>query len=60
VAAAFGLVEDMAVPEGQWLLQTAAGSVLGRMVIALAKKRGIKTINVIRRSEQKQELVDLG
>lgn len=58
--AAFGLVDDMAVPEGKWLLQTAAGSVLGRMVIVLAKKRGVKTINVIRRSEQKQELLDLG
>ncbi len=60
VLAAFGLVDDMAVPEGGWLLQTAAGSVLGRILIAIAKKRGIKTINVIRRSEQKQELLDLG
>ena len=60
VLAAFGLVDDMAVPEGGWLLQTAAGSVLGRILIAIAKKQGIKTINVIRRSEQKQELLDLG
>lgn len=29
-------------------------------MIALAKKRGVKTINVVRRSEQKQELLDLG
>ncbi|CAL8467495.1 g7033 [Coccomyxa elongata] len=57
---AFGLVDDMSVPEGKWLLQTAAGSVLGRIVIAIAKKRGVKTINVVRRSEQKQELLDLG
>ena len=41
-------------------LQTAAGSVLGRMVIAICKKRGVKTINVVRRSEAKQELLDLG
>jgi trans-2-enoyl-CoA reductase len=58
--AAYGLVEDIAVPEGKWLLQTAAGSVLGRIVIALAKRKGIKTINVVRRSAQKQELLDLG
>ena len=43
-----------------WHAQTAAGSVLGRMVIALAKQRGVKTINVVRRSGQKQELLDLG
>jgi NADPH:quinone reductase-like Zn-dependent oxidoreductase len=58
--AAYGLVEDMAVPRGSYLLQTAAGSVLGRIVIALAKRRGVKTINVVRRSEQKEELCALG
>lgn len=58
--AAYGLVEDINMPKGGWLLQTAAGSVLGRIVIALAKRRGVKTINVVRRSEQKQELLDLG
>jgi NADPH:quinone reductase-like Zn-dependent oxidoreductase len=42
------------------VLQTAAGSVLGRMVIAICKKRGVRTINVVRRSEAKQELLDLG
>lgn len=41
-------------------MQSAAGSVLGRLVIALAKKWGIKTINVVRRSEQKEELKALG
>ena len=30
------------------------------MVIAICKKRGVKTINVVRRSEAKQELLDLG
>ncbi len=40
--------------------QTAAGSVLGRMVIALAERSGVKTINVVRRSAQKQELLDIG
>ena len=40
--------------------QTAGGSVLGRMVIALAKRSGVKTINVVRRSAQKQELLDIG
>lgn len=50
---AFGLVEDLQIPKGEYLLQTAAASVLGRYVITLAKHYfGIKTINVVRRKEQ--------
>jgi len=48
------------VPKGAWLLQTAAGSELGKMIIRLAKHDGIKTLNVVRRSEAKKELLDLG
>ncbi|KAK9830035.1 hypothetical protein WJX72_009314 [[Myrmecia] bisecta] len=55
-----GLFETLSIPQGEWLLQTAAGSVLGRIAIAYAKHRGIKTINVVRRSEQKEELLALG
>ncbi|HVY40891.1 MAG TPA: zinc-dependent alcohol dehydrogenase family protein [Polyangia bacterium] len=50
----------LAVPRGQWLLQSAAGSELGRMIIRLAKHDGIKTINVVRRREAAQELKGLG
>ena len=57
---AYGLLEALAVPKGQWLLQTAAGSVLGRLLIALAKRKGVKTINVVRRSAQREELLKLG
>ncbi len=48
------------VPRHAWLLQTAAGSALGRMVIRLGKHYGFKTINVVRRREQAEELVRLG
>jgi NADPH:quinone reductase-like Zn-dependent oxidoreductase len=48
------------VPKDAWLLQTAAGSELGRMVIRLAKHDGIKTINVVRRADAIPELIDLG
>ncbi len=48
------------VPPGGWLLQTAAGSALGRMVIRLGVKHGFRTINVIRRREQSAELTRLG
>jgi NADPH:quinone reductase-like Zn-dependent oxidoreductase len=44
------------VPAGAWLLQTAAGSALGRMVLRLGKHLGFRTINVVRRREQAEEL----
>ena len=48
------------VPQGEWLLQTAAASALGKMVIRLAKSTGFRTINVVRRREQVAELQQLG
>ena len=30
------------------------------MMIGIAKRAGVKTINVVRRSEQKEELLQLG
>lgn len=56
-----GMVDEvLKVPAGEWLLQTAAASVLGRQVIQLAKHRGIKTINVVRREQVADELKALG
>lgn len=58
---AFGLVADLQIPKGEYLLQTAAASVLGRYVILLAQHYfKIKTINVVRRSEQVAELKAIG
>jgi NADPH:quinone reductase-like Zn-dependent oxidoreductase len=48
------------VPRGAWLLQSAAGSSLGRMMIRLARRDGFRTINVVRRPEQVAELKQLG
>jgi NADPH:quinone reductase-like Zn-dependent oxidoreductase len=48
------------VPKGAWLLQTAAGSALGRMVIRLGQRDGFRTLNVVRRREQAEELLHLG
>src|SRR5918997_3926168 len=50
----------LAVPRGQWLLQSAAGSALGRMIIKLGRHDGIKTINLVRRPEAIDELKTLG
>jgi NADPH:quinone reductase-like Zn-dependent oxidoreductase len=48
------------IPRGAWLLQTAAGSALGRMVIRLGKREGFRTMNVVRRREQADELRSAG
>lgn len=56
----YGILDDIAVPKGEYILQTAAGSVLGRQVIQLAKHWGIKTINIVRRDKLKEELKALG
>jgi NADPH:quinone reductase-like Zn-dependent oxidoreductase len=48
------------VPAGAWLLQTAAGSALGRMVIRLGQRFGFRTINVVRRKAQAEELLRAG
>ena len=53
-------VEELALQPGEWLLQTAAGSTLGRVVLQIARRRGFKTINVVRRRGQAEELKALG
>jgi NADPH:quinone reductase-like Zn-dependent oxidoreductase len=50
----------LAVPKGDWLLQSAAGSTLGRMLIKLGKHDGFKTLNVVRRRDAIAELKALG
>jgi NADPH:quinone reductase-like Zn-dependent oxidoreductase len=50
----------LAVPKGEWLLQSAAGSTLGRMIILLGRHDGFKTLNVVRRREAIDELKSLG
>lgn len=50
----------LAVPQGEWLLQSAGGSSLGQMVIRLAKHEGFKTLNIVRREEQAEQLKRLG
>lgn len=48
------------VPRDGWLLQSAAGSALGRMVIRLGTHFGFRTLNIVRRAEQAAELKQLG
>ena len=46
--------------EGDWLLQTAAASTVGKLVLQLAQQYRFKTINVIRRREQESVIRNLG
>jgi NADPH:quinone reductase len=48
------------VPPGAWLLQNAAGSALGRMIIRLGRHSGFRTINIVRRRAAMEELRQLG
>ncbi|MBT7167561.1 MAG: zinc-dependent alcohol dehydrogenase family protein [Porticoccaceae bacterium] len=46
--------------EGQWIVQSAANSAVGGYVIQLAKQRGIKTVNVVRREGLADDLLAKG
>jgi NADPH:quinone reductase-like Zn-dependent oxidoreductase len=54
------LQEVLAVQPGQWVLQNAANSAVGRFVIQLSRYYGYRTINVVRRRDLRDELLALG
>ena len=45
---------------GDWVIQNVANSAVGRLVITLAKARGLRTVNVTRREDVFAELKSLG
>ena len=45
---------------GDWFVQNSANSNVGRILIALAAKRGIKTLNIVRRASLVDELKAIG
>src|SRR5467141_2993152 len=54
--AALLLSEYIDLKPGEWVVQNAANSGVGRWVIAFAKTRGLKTVNIVRRPELVAEL----
>lgn len=48
------------VRPGEWLLQTAAGSTVGQLVIQLGTHVGFKTLNVVRRRSAVEDILALG
>jgi NADPH:quinone reductase-like Zn-dependent oxidoreductase len=58
--AALLLSEYVDLKPGEWVVQNAANSGVGRWVIAFAKTRGLKTVNIVRRRELVAELEAIG
>lgn len=54
------LTDFVNLEKGDWLVQNAANSAVGRYIIILAKKMGFRTINIVRRESLFDELSDLG
>src|SRR5438445_6410110 len=60
-ATALLLLSDVVdLKPGDWVIQNVANSAVGRLVIKLAKARGIRTMNVVRRESLFAELTALG
>lgn len=54
------LTEYVPLKAGDWVLQTAGNSGVGRAVIAIARQLGLHTVSVVRRPELIDELKKLG
>ena len=60
-ATALLLLEDhVALKPGEWVIQDVANSAVGRHLIVLAKAKGVRTLNVVRRDDVTAELKALG
>jgi trans-2-enoyl-CoA reductase len=54
------LADHAALAPGDWVIQNVANSAVGRHLIVLAKERGLRTVNVVRREDVVGELRNLG
>jgi NADPH:quinone reductase-like Zn-dependent oxidoreductase len=57
---AMSMLHVLGVKGGEWLLQTAASSQVGKNVIETCKRNGVRTINLIRGAHHLDELKRLG
>ena len=58
--AALMLSDFVDLKPGDWVIQNVANSAVGRLLIVLARQRGLRTVNVVRRAELADELKALG
>jgi mitochondrial enoyl-[acyl-carrier protein] reductase / trans-2-enoyl-CoA reductase len=54
------LGDVVALAAGEWLVQNAANSAVGKLLIRLARQHGYRTVNVVRRPETVEALRALG
>ncbi|MGY6631441.1 MAG: zinc-dependent alcohol dehydrogenase family protein [Wenzhouxiangella sp.] len=54
------LSELVTLAEGDWVIQNAANSAVGGYLVQLAKSRGIKTVNVVRRESALEAVKQAG
>jgi NADPH:quinone reductase-like Zn-dependent oxidoreductase len=54
------MLQSLDLPKGAYVVFSAAGSALSRMGIHLAKHFGLKTIGIVRRDEQREEVLQHG
>ena len=55
------LLEDIVdLQPGDWIVQNGANSAVGKILIGLARERGVRTINVVRRAELRGLIKSLG
>ncbi len=54
------LEEDLRVQPGEWLIQNAGNSAVGRFVAQIGKLHGYRIISVVRRKDVEAELIDAG
>lgn len=60
-ATAWGLLESAGPLEaGRWVVQNAASSAAGHCLIQLARHRGLRTLNLVRREESRDACLRLG
>ena len=57
---AISLLETLKAKKGDWIIQTAANGAVGKIMVTLAKARGINLLNLVRREEAVKELTDMG
>ncbi len=60
LTAALVLEDYVDLPAGHWLIHNGANSSIGQMVLGLARDRGLKTVNVVRRVGFENKLHALG
>lgn len=57
---AWALLEESGAKAGEWIILSAVGSALGKLIIQLANRKGIRTLALVRGNDQQSPLLSLG